>query len=301
MQWAAEHAWHTTHLRPFLEHVERSGELHSAQSMYSPRLRQLVGTSSALRRYEDALHRDYGIGGLAPGQIAAPVRVGRQQPALWSGLPADDAGLEARRVTQVMSLAILEGGPGQLPGRSRGTRCHHHHQSPPPHPRTPLLACQVVACRHFSAAVTQEGEVWTFGASFTGGLGGGAEWSSAGEARGWGAEGGCGCVLSRTACAWVGRGYAQHRHRAAQRRRLCGALTAARQVEGALRRVLADNGGAVKLAAGGAFCAALTRSGLVVLWGQPRGAAAGAAAVEAAGGEGGNEQLGQLRVLSLIL
>lgn len=35
--------------------------------------------------------------------------------------------------------------------------------------------------------------------------------------------------------------------------------------------MLRDNGGAVKVAAGGAFCTALTRSGRVVVWGQPMG------------------------------
>lgn len=34
-------------------------------------------------------------------------------------------------------------------------------------------------------------------------------------------------------------------------------------------QVLKDNGGAIKVAAGGAFCTALTRSGRVVIWGQP--------------------------------
>ncbi|PRW33122.1 E3 ISG15-- ligase HERC5 [Chlorella sorokiniana] len=45
----------------------------------------------------------------------------------------------------------------------------------------------------------------------------------------------------------------------------------ARRVEGILAQVLKDNGGAVKVTAGGSFCAALTNSGRVVLWGQPRG------------------------------
>jgi hypothetical protein len=36
-------------------------------------------------------------------------------------------------------------------------------------------------------------------------------------------------------------------------------------------QILKDNGGAIKVTAGGAFCAALTQSGRVVVWGQPRG------------------------------
>lgn len=55
-----------------------------------------------------------------------------------------------------------------------------------------------------------------------------------------------------------------------------------RQVEGILAQVLADNGGAVKVVAGGSFCAALTKSGRVVLWGQPRGGEAMAAPPTAA-------------------
>ena len=42
----------------------------------------------------------------------------------------------------------------------------------------------------------------------------------------------------------------------------------------AAAQVLKDNGGALKVTAGGSFCAALTKSGRVVLWGQPRGAEA---------------------------
>lgn len=48
--------------------------------------------------------------------------------------------------------------------------------------------------------------------------------------------------------------------------------------------MLKDNGGAVKVSTGGAFCAALTRSGRVVLWGQPLGSEAVAAAPSPAAG-----------------
>ncbi|PSC69269.1 snurportin-1 [Micractinium conductrix] len=55
-----------------------------------------------------------------------------------------------------------------------------------------------------------------------------------------------------------------------------------RRVDGILAQVLKDNGGALKVAAGGAFCCALTRSGRIVLWGQPRGSEAAAAPAAAA-------------------
>jgi hypothetical protein len=44
--------------------------------------------------------------------------------------------------------------------------------------------------------------------------------------------------------------------------------TAARRVGGPLARALAENGGAVRLVAGGTFCAALTANGKVVVWGK---------------------------------
>jgi hypothetical protein len=91
---------------------------------------------------------------------------------------------------------------------------------------------QLSAGRFMSAAVTAAGEVWTFG----GGVGG--------EQRSSGTHGGT--------------------HGG-------GLSSAPRRVEGLLAQVLADNGGAVKVAAGGAFCVALTASGRVVLWGQARG------------------------------
>lgn len=64
-------------------------------------------------------------------------------------------------------------------------------------------------------------------------------------------------------------------------------------------QVLKDNGGAIKVTAGGSFCAALTRSGQVVLWGQPRGAegmaappAAALATAAAQPGGGGRRRRG---------
>lgn len=70
-----------------------------------------------------------------------------------------------------------------------------------------------------------------------------------------------------------------------------------------LPQVLKDNGGAVKVTAGGSFCAALTKSGRVVLWGQPRGAealsappAAALAAAAAHPGGSGRRRRGVLPV-----
>ncbi|KAG1680811.1 hypothetical protein FOA52_008144 [Chlamydomonas sp. UWO 241] len=63
--------------------------------------------------------------------------------------------------------------------------------------------------------------------------------------------------------------------------------TSAQQVSGALASVIADNGGATRVAAGGTFCVALTATGKVVVWGKvPGGAESASAAAAAAAGRG---------------
>ncbi len=53
----------------------------------------------------------------------------------------------------------------------------------------------------------------------------------------------------------------------------CSWSTAAQKVSGALAQCIADNGGAIDVAAGSAFCVALTASGRVVVWGKVPGGA----------------------------
>ncbi len=70
------------------------------------------------------------------------------------------------------------------------------------------------------------------------------------------------------------------------------------KVSGALAALLEDDGGAVRVVAGGTFCAALTAAGRVVLWGKVPGGPEGPAeelggpAAEAAEAEGGGRVLG---------
>ncbi|EFN51153.1 hypothetical protein CHLNCDRAFT_141375 [Chlorella variabilis] len=61
-----------------------------------------------------------------------------------------------------------------------------------------------------------------------------------------------------------------------------GLSSGPRPVDGVLAQVIRDNGGVVKVAAGGAFCVALTRSGRVVLWGAPGSGESAASAAAAA-------------------
>ncbi|KAI3431790.1 hypothetical protein D9Q98_010543 [Chlorella vulgaris] len=125
--------------------------------------------------------------------------------------------------------------PGQISTPVRLGRARHGIFSPMVAELAGLDAQRIVqlsAGRFMSAAVTAAGEVWTFGGGF------GAEQRSSGTHGG---------------------------------THYGGLSSAPRRVDGLLAQVLADNGGAVKVAAGGAFCVALTASGRVVLWGQPRG------------------------------
>ncbi|KAG2447562.1 hypothetical protein HYH02_007486 [Chlamydomonas schloesseri] len=80
--------------------------------------------------------------------------------------------------------------------------------------------------------------------------------------------------------------------------------TSAQKVSGRLAAALEEGGGAVRVVAGGTFCAALTASGRVVLWGKVPGGEAEAGALLGGGagvdGSGGAEADGSLgRVLGL--
>ncbi|KAL4418903.1 hypothetical protein ABPG77_004056 [Micractinium sp. CCAP 211/92] len=183
MEYVSQHAWHSTHLKPFLEHRDRAAQLEAAISMYDSELRSLITRQSAWQRFESAKGSDISIPGLMPGQIATPVRLGRARQGLFSPMLPELAGLDAERIVQVC------------------------------------------AGRYMSAALTAAGEVWAWGGGFNGELG-------------------------SPSLSWS---------------------PGPRRVDGILAEVLKDNGGAIKVAAGGAFCTALTRSGRVVIWGQPMG------------------------------
>ncbi|GAB4823610.1 hypothetical protein N2152v2_010656 [Parachlorella kessleri] len=199
VEYYSQHGWHTANLMPFLDHTSRAMEIEAAQQLFDERLRnQMASGRSAWQRFVSASGGELAIPGLAPGQIATPVPVGRDRQAMLSTAALFDPGLAAER------------------------------------------AVSLAACRYFSAVGTASGQVWTFGGGFNGELGGGASWSSA-----------------------------------------------ARPVEGLVSQVIRDQGGAVRVVAGGSFCACLTASGRIVLWGQPRaGSSSGGSGFTGSGGSG---------------
>eukprot|EP00887_Chlorella_sp_A99_P000440 scaffold17.g440.t1 len=126
VEWPAHHAWGAAHLRPFVDHAQRTAELGQALALFSDELRDLAGRESAWRRYEAARAAAAASlvpPGLAPGQHATPARVGGGRHALLGAALPEELCLASERVLQV------------------------------------------AACRQGSMALTARGEVWTWGAA----------------------------------------------------------------------------------------------------------------------------------------
>ncbi|EFJ52699.1 hypothetical protein VOLCADRAFT_85945 [Volvox carteri f. nagariensis] len=145
--------------------------------------------------------------GIQPGQQATPLRIGRDQHPLWAAAAAAAA---ATGTTTPMTM-----GHGGVDASMRVVL---------PSGLEREIVVGVAASKYFSAALTEAGEVWTFGACYNGSLGSHSSWS-----------------------------------------------TSAQKVSGSLAAVLEDSGGARRVVSGGSFCAALTASGRVVVWGKVPG------------------------------